>query len=77
MIRLSIMEDKCNVCVLISGDADFVPALELIKNNKKEVLSVFVPLGYAYELRNKFPHFILGKSKLRECFADYKETKRK
>jgi len=77
MVKFSIIESKCNVCVLISGDADFVPALELIRNEGVEVLSVFLPLGYAYELRNTFPHFFLGKDKLMGCFVDYKESGKK
>jgi len=75
MIRLAVLEDKCDACVLISGDADFVPALELIEKNNKKILSAFLPLGYSYELRSKFPYFFLGKNKLLECFKSYKETK--
>ncbi len=77
MIKLSVIENKCDVCILISGDADFVPALNLIKGKEKEVLSAFIPAGYSYELRNKFPYFFLGKNKLMNCFTDYKEIKEK
>lgn len=72
MIKLSLIENKCDVCVLISGDADFVPALELIKLNKKEVLSSFVYYGYSSELRTKFTYFFLSKIKLMLCLRDYK-----
>jgi uncharacterized LabA/DUF88 family protein len=75
MIKLSIIEEECDVCVLISGDADFIPALELIREKGKNVLSVFLPIGYAYELREKFHYFILGKNFLRKCFLDWKEVK--
>ena len=73
MIKFSIIEDKCDICVLISGDTDFVPALDLIKTHKKEVLTSMVPLGYSSELRQKFPYFILNKEILIKCLKDYKE----
>lgn len=72
MIRLSIIENKCDVCILISGDADFVPALNLIKSHKKEVLSSFVYYGYSSELRAKFPYLFLSKGKLMRCLKSYK-----
>lgn len=62
-------------CILISGDADFVPAFELIKKLDKEVLSCFVPRGYSNELRQKFPYLILSKEKLNKCLKDYKKNK--
>jgi uncharacterized LabA/DUF88 family protein len=61
IIRLSLIEKKCNKVVLISGDADFVPALELISKNKISVISSSVPKGYSYELRTKFPYITLNK----------------
>ena len=76
MIRKSIIENKCDICILISGDADFVPALELIKESGKEILSSFVPIGYSYELRSKFKYFFLGKNKVINCLKDYKQTKK-
>ncbi|MBI3623493.1 NYN domain-containing protein [Candidatus Pacearchaeota archaeon] len=73
MVNFSLMEGKCDACLLISGDADFVPALDLIKNKCKEVLTSMVPLGYSSELRRKFPYFILNKETLKKCFRDYKK----
>jgi len=72
MIRLSIIENKCEVCILISGDADFTPALELIKNSGKEVLVAMVPFGFSLELRTKFPYFILRKTTLLNSLREYK-----
>lgn len=77
MIKFSIIDNKCDTCILISGDTDFVPALDLIKEHKKEVLTAMVPWGYSYELRQKFPYFILKKETLMKCFRDYKEVKSK
>ena len=58
---------------LISGDADFIPAFELIKNVGKEVLSVSVPNGYSNELRQKFPYMVLGKKELINCLRNYEK----
>jgi len=54
MIKKSIIEKECDACIIISGDADFVPALDLIEKHKKEVLTAMVPWGYSSELRQKF-----------------------
>lgn len=68
MLNLSVIENKCDCCILISGDADFVPASKLIKKDKKDVFSAFVTKGYSYELRNNMPFFILNrKLLLDEC----------
>lgn len=77
MIKFSIIDNKCDSCILISGDTDFVPALDLIKKHNKEILTAMVPWGYSSELRQKFPYFILKKETLMKCFRDYKEVKRK
>ena len=70
IIRLGIIEDKYDICILISGDADFTPALNLIKD-KKEILVAMTPFGFSTELRTNFPYFILRKSTLMKCFADF------
>lgn len=75
MIKESVIDNKCDVCILISGDADFVPALSLIKEHGKEVLTAMVPWGYSSELRKKFPYFILRKETLMKCLRSYKEVK--
>lgn len=73
MIKESVIDKRCEVCILISGDADFVPALELIKNHSKEVLTAMVPWGYSYELRQKFPYLILNQYILKKCFRSCKD----
>lgn len=71
MVKKSIITNECDVCILISGDADFVPALELIKeSSNKEILSAMVQYGYSNELRSKFPFFILRKKTLIDCLRD-------
>ncbi len=71
MLNLAVIENKCDACVLISGDADFVPALEIIKNKEKEILTAMTPKGYSRELIEKFPYFILKNETLMRCFKDY------
>ncbi len=77
MIKKSIVDNECDVCILISGDGDFVPAVKLIKESGKEVLSAFVPFGYSSELRNSTSYFIIRKETLTKCFRDYKSKKKK
>ena len=71
MLNFSIIEDKCDVCVLISGDADFVPSLNIIKNKNKEVLTAMTPKGYSRELIEKFPFFLIKNETLLKCLKDY------
>lgn len=73
MIKKSVITKECEVCILISGDADFVPALDLIKESGKEILISAVPLGFSSELRKKFPYLILNQNNLKKCFRDYKK----
>jgi uncharacterized LabA/DUF88 family protein len=65
------MNENIDCAILISGDADFVPAFSLINEVGKEVLSSFVPRGYSNELRQKFPYLILTKEKLNKCLRDW------
>src|SRR3989344_4524233 len=67
------INNKVDCVVLISGDADFVPAFNLIKEIGKEVLSSFVPRGYSNELRQIFPYFLLRKEILLKCLRSYKD----
>lgn len=73
MIKESIIDKSCDVCILISGDADFTPALELIKTHGKDVLTAMVPWGYSSELRQKFPYLIINQDILRQCLRKYKD----
>jgi len=77
MIKESIIDKNCEACILISGDTDFVPALNVIKKQGREVLTAMVPKGYSSELRQKFPYFILNKEKLINCLRDYENEKSK
>jgi len=68
MIRKSLVNKECDVCILISGDADFIPVMEIIKESKKEAISCSVLNGYARELlQGKFRYLILKKEDLDSC----------
>ncbi|MBU4308199.1 MAG: NYN domain-containing protein [Nanoarchaeota archaeon] len=72
MVKGAIKEN-IDLAVLISGDADFVPAFNLIKEVGKDVLSCSVPRGYSNELRQKFPYLILKKEILNKCLKENKK----
>ena len=77
MVKKSVVENECDVCILISGDTDFVPAVKLIKESGKEVLTAFLPFGYSSELRNSTPYFMIRKETLTKCFRDYERRDKK
>jgi uncharacterized LabA/DUF88 family protein len=70
MIAVDMLEhairDQCDACILISGDADFVPALKLVEKSGKKAFSAFMPKGYSFELRDKFAFRVLGRDTLTE-----------
>lgn len=62
MIKKSLVDKDCEVCILISGDSDFIPVMEIIKSSKKEAITCSVLQGYARELlQGKFRYLILKK----------------
>ena len=64
MVEYAI-KNKCDAIVLVSGDADFIPALRLVKDNHKMVYSAFLRIGYSYEIREKFRFLIMGNKFIR------------
>ncbi|MEK6935303.1 MAG: NYN domain-containing protein [Nanoarchaeota archaeon] len=68
MIRKTLVEKRCEVCILISGDADFIPAMEIIKDAGYEIIVCCPRFGFSNELRQgKFRYLILKKEDLEEC----------
>ncbi len=45
-------ENLYDVAIIISGDADFIPAIKLVQKNGKKVINVFFPKSSSYQLRN-------------------------
>lgn len=68
MIRETLVEKQCEVCILVSGDADFIPAMEIIKEVGYEVIVCCPQIGFSNELRQgKFRYFILKTEDLKRC----------
>jgi len=78
MIRKCLIEKECNICILISGDADFIPAMLTIKDAKKEVITACVFTGYSRELRDgRFRYLYLNEKDLKDkCLKDFKDIKK-
>lgn len=77
MLRKCLIEQDCDVCILISGDADFIPVMQTIKDAKKEVIASSVLPGYSRELREgRFRYFYLKRKELNSrCMKDYQKNK--
>ena len=72
MVRYAL-KSPINQVVLLSGDADFVPAFELIKEIKANhviCLSSSVEQGYSEELRQKFDYKLLTRLDLESCLLN-------
>ena len=66
-----VIKNKADCLIVLSGDADFVPAMNLAKENKGEILSASLAKGYSKELREKFKFFVIGKNNIMEnCLKD-------
>ena len=76
MISKALLEGVCDVCILVSGDADFLPAMRLIKAQKKEVITASTSKGYARDLRaGDFRYVVLKKDDLDKCVGGYANEK--
>lgn len=64
MIKHGLIDSDCDACILISGDADFIPAMEMIKTGGKAVFSACTAKGYSFALRDAHGWFILDKKQL-------------
>ena len=68
MIRKTLVEKECGVCILISGDADFIPSMQIIKDAGYEVIVCSPKYGFSNELRQgKFRYLVLKKEDLENC----------
>jgi len=68
MIAVDIAEfainKRADILILVSGDADFIPALGLAKKNNIKTKSVSLAKGYSRQLRENFEFFIVGRNKI-------------
>ena len=69
MLNLCAVENECEMCILISGDADFIPALDIIRAKGKKVASAFIFHGYSAELRQKHEFFCMDMDHLKDKCA--------
>ena len=53
MLNLCVLRNECDMCILISGDGDFIKALDIISDSGKDVASASVYHGYSSLLREK------------------------
>lgn len=60
------IKNKTDCVIVLSGDADFIPAMNLAKENNVEVFSVSLAKGYSRELRENFKFLVLGKNMILE-----------
>jgi len=68
MIRKTLVDKECDACILISGDADFITAMQIIKDSGFEAITCCVKMGHASELKEgKFRYLILKKDDLEKC----------
>jgi uncharacterized LabA/DUF88 family protein len=63
-ISESAISKNADVLILVSGDADFIPALELARKNNVQVKSVSLAKGYSRQLRDNFEFLIVGRNKI-------------
>ena len=70
MIDFCLVRRMCDVCVLLSGDADFLPAMNVIKGQGCEVITASVGKGYSRDLRSgDFRYVVLKKGDLDGCYG--------
>ncbi len=64
------LKNRYDTAILITGDSQFIPALELIEEENKKPATSFVFQGYANELRDKFDYHVLKKEELKDCYYE-------
>lgn len=68
MVNNCLIKKECDVCILITGDADFIPVMQIIKDSKKEVIVSSVYSGFSNRFREgKFRYLILKKQDVLRC----------
>ncbi|KKQ78908.1 MAG: hypothetical protein UT01_C0056G0011 [Candidatus Daviesbacteria bacterium GW2011_GWA1_38_7] len=68
LVEFSI-NNKLDIAIVLSGDADLVPAVALARKFKKRVINAHLFTGSAAELRNASDsHFTIGKETLKDCW---------
>jgi len=75
MLDLCAIKNECEMVVLISGDGDFVPALDIIKRKGKEAASAFIRHGYSNALRQSHRYWtIYDEDFIHNCLKENATT---
>lgn len=73
MIDECLIKINCDVCILISGDADFIPVMQIIKDSGKEAIVSSIYAGFSQKFREgKFRYLILKKQDILDCLRENK-----
>lgn len=65
-------QDKYETALLLTGDADFIPAVELAQSFKKEVINIHCYAGSSGDLRNSCDsHTLITSDAKGKCFLKY------
>ena len=75
MLDLCAIKNECEMVVLISGDGDFVPALDIIERKGKEAASAFIRRGYSNALRQSHRYWtIYDEDFIHNCLKENATT---
>lgn len=73
MISCTIKKE-CDACIVISGDSDFLPAMDLVKENGAQIISAFIKCdGYSTEIRKKHQFLYLTRKIFIDCIKPEKK----
>ena len=61
VMNLCLIKKECDACIIVSGDADFIPCMDILKSQGKWIATAMTAKGYSYELRKEHPYCILDK----------------
>ena len=48
-----LLRKECDMCVLVTGDADFIPCMDIVKSKGMSIATASTAKGYSYELRKE------------------------
>jgi len=61
------LKEECDVCVLVSGDADFIPAIDIIKENGREAVCASTKPGFSWAIRQSQQILYITDDVLSKC----------
>lgn len=74
IINKCLIKKESDVCIIITGDADFIPAMQTIKDSGKEAIVSSVYAGFSQKFREgKFRYLILKEQDILNCLKENKK----